>query len=334
MKNDQLQDLIRRLRCAGVHQADVFKERYEAADALEALMPKPFVTGMSEAKYVPNPATQGGSIVGSSNAFPGYAPPSKAPEDLQATPRTDAEADRNGYPDSNIPSPWVPVEFARALERELNQKTAEISESIGYLTRLLHSRYPKLEILPTLSGICTQIDNNLAVALRHKTADLENFITQDRVKTKEINILVQENRELKHRLDEKTAVVERLKIDAQTNASLAARDRAHDGSELMKAHAFISRLKEQVEILKKDRNAWEETAAQDAKRRDEFASENVALIEQLDALKKEQKNLQISFDDLLFTAKTYKKENEELKQKLRSPDREKILQAIENFMRK
>ncbi len=62
-----------------------------------------------------------------------------------------------------------------ALESKLEQAQKELIEAAGYLTRLLRSVYPEIHILDTLPGICTQIDNGLAVALTLERSKVEKL---------------------------------------------------------------------------------------------------------------------------------------------------------------
>ena len=51
----------------------------------------------------------------------------------------------------------------------------ELEEVRGYLTRLLRSRYPEIDVLDSVIGICTQIDHVFAVGLircEHKLHEL------------------------------------------------------------------------------------------------------------------------------------------------------------------
>lgn len=53
-----------------------------------------------------------------------------------------------------------------ALRTALDAVNRELEQAKEYLGRLLLAHYPQIELLDSLLGVCTQIDNGLAVALR------------------------------------------------------------------------------------------------------------------------------------------------------------------------
>lgn len=133
---------------------------------------------------------------------------SKAPKKV-ATPRTDVVvAPYIGLDGTCVAEANALLDHARELERELAKKTAEVNESHGYLSRLLLAFYPNIEPLPNLPGLCTQVDNGLAVPLKRKTAEVEDLIHDIGVQNKQLGEtwaerfkLEEENAQLKQRLD-------------------------------------------------------------------------------------------------------------------------------------
>lgn len=219
-----LQDLIRRLRKSSVLHEDgqiIDALLDEAADALEALMPKPVRISVIEGGTLPE------SLEGPKEPYWPVNAEAKevkrVPEDLQATPRVDAHVSywSEGYDHPSVQV--VGYEFAKELERELNQKTAEAK--------------------------AYQVD--------------------------------------------------------------------------------LRRIEEMYEALKKDRNAWKETAAQDAKRRDEFSEENVVLTEQIEALKKENEGLKRIHDASIKFLPDANEEIATLKQEIKMLKKERDLYAAD-----
>jgi len=57
-------------------------------------------------------------------------------------------------------------EEQEVYHQTVKRLTEELEQAKAYLGRLLLAHYPQIELLDNLLGVCTQIDNGLAVALR------------------------------------------------------------------------------------------------------------------------------------------------------------------------
>ena len=54
------------------------------------------------------------------------------------------------------------VDLIDSQQERIEAQAAAIDDVRGYLSRLLQSLHPTIELLPTMLGVCTQIDNVLA----------------------------------------------------------------------------------------------------------------------------------------------------------------------------